>query len=202
MTTKQTLQRQRMEMKPEEPVIDLQIRAYRPPDESVVLALHDNGQVYGSADADCETIVMAMADAALPSRYHVWVAEADGRVIAAIAVARHQEEIAHLLWLCVATDLKYERHVAEQLVRAATAHVREQGCLKLVVHTPLAASQAAGSFHHLGLKFSRERGIGGTHVLEFYMDLYVRPRWRESQSCAVSSGATEAVMGVSRADWQ
>ena len=196
MNASRTLERR--EMMPEEPAIDIEIRAYRPLDGSVVLGLHRNGKAYGHADADCETVVKAMADVPLPSRHHIWVAEADGQIIAAIAVARHQNQTAHLLWLCVAAGLKYERQVAQQMVRAATAHVGEQGCLKLVVHTPLAASQVADFFHRLGFTFSRERGVGGTHVLEFYLDLYVRPHARELRFCAASSGEMEAVRWLSR----
>jgi hypothetical protein len=80
----------------------------------------------------------------------------------------------------LAIDIRaHEWHVAEQLLAAAMAHAWEQGCLKLIVHTPLAASQVAGFIHDLGFTFSRERGVGGAHVLEFYLDLYLRPHPRE-----------------------
>jgi hypothetical protein len=35
-------------------------------------------------------------------------------------------------------------------------------------------------------------------VLEFYLDLYVRPHARESRFCAASSGEAEAVRWLSR----
>jgi N-acetylglutamate synthase-like GNAT family acetyltransferase len=181
MNANRSLKRQEMEMIPEELPVNIEIRSYRPPDGSAIVGLLRNGEVYGHAAADCEIVLRAMADAALASRHHVWVAESDSQVIAAIAVARHQDQIAHLLWICFAADLEHERHVAEQLVGAAMTHVWEQGCLKLVVHTPLAAPQVTGFFHHLGFTFSRERGAGGAHVLEFYLDLYVRPHPRESR---------------------
>jgi hypothetical protein len=69
-----------------------------------------------------------------------------------------------------------------------------------VVHTPLTASQVAGFFHYLGFTFSRERGVGAAHVLEFYLNLYVRPRSRKPRFRAVSSGETQAVMWASRRD--
>lgn len=160
---------------------EILVRTYRPADRSVVRGLHRNVQGFGHAGIDCETVLNAMTDVAKPSRHHVWVAEAEGQVIAATAVARHRDQTAHLLWLRVAAGLEYERYVFERLVRTATAHVREHGCLKLVVHTLLAASQVADFLHHLGFTFSRERGVGGAHVLEFYLDLYMRPHLRESR---------------------
>lgn len=174
-------------MTPEELAIDIRVRAYRSADESVVVWLSRNGHLHGDAKGGPAAVLRSMADASPASRHHVLVAEADGQVIGATAIAPQREPIAHLLWLCIAPDWRAEPLVAERLVETATAHAREHGCLKLVVHTPLAASQVAGFFHHLGFKFSRERGAGGAHVLEFYLDLYVRPH---SRPPATFSGVT------------
>jgi len=168
-----------MEITHEELTIDIRVRAYRPPDESVVVWLHRNGHLHGDPEGDPTAVLRSMADATPASRHHVLVVEADGQVIGATAIAEQPEPIAHLLWLCVAPDWQAERIVAERLVETAAAHAREQGWLKLVVHTPLAASQVASLFYGLGFEFSRERGAGGAHVLEFYLDLYVRPHSRE-----------------------
>jgi GNAT superfamily N-acetyltransferase len=173
-----------MSMMHEEPTIDIRVRAYRCTDEPVVVWLHRNGHLHGDTQGDVTAFLRNMADAS-PASHHVLVVEVDGQVIGATAIANQREPIAHLLWLCIAPDWQAQRVAAERLVKTATAHVREQGCLKLVVHTPLAASQVAGFFHHMGFEFSRERGVGGAHVLEFYMDLYASPASQEPKRQAV-----------------
>jgi N-acetylglutamate synthase-like GNAT family acetyltransferase len=164
-----------MEMMHEELTIDIRVRAYRSADESVVVWLHRNGHLHGDAEGELTAVLRSITDASPASRHHVLVVEVDGQVVGATATARQREPIGHLLWLCIAPDWQAEQIVAERLVETATAHAREQGWLKLVVHTSLAASQVAGFFHHMGFRFSRERGVGGAHVLEFYLDLYVSP---------------------------
>lgn len=159
----------------------VRVRAYRPGDESVVVWLHRNGLLHGDAESDLTAALRSAAHASPRSRHHVLVIEADGKVIGATAIAKQREPIAHLLWLCIAPDWQAERTVIERLVETATAHAQEQGWLKLIVHTSLTASQVAGFFQHMGFRFSRERGGGGEHVLEFYLDLYASPHSRKQR---------------------
>jgi hypothetical protein len=58
----------------------------------------------------------------------------------------------------------------------AIRHAWERGYLKLVVHTHLPPNRPAAFLHDLGFEFSREHSMGTEHVLEFYLNLYERPR--------------------------
>lgn len=109
----------------------------------------------------------------LLSRHHAWIAQSRGEVIAALGLALHETPVAHLLWLGGAPSSDTDRLLARSLVEAATAHARDQGCLKLIVHASLTESQV-GFFEQLGFVFSRQRGVGPDRVLEFYLDLYRR----------------------------
>jgi hypothetical protein len=63
----------------------------------------------------------------------------------------------------------------------AIADAYKRGYLKLVVHTNLPPCRLTVALHDLGFEFSRERSTGGEHVLEFYQNLYERPRPSSSQ---------------------
>ncbi len=168
------LEHQEIEMAAKDLAIDIRVRTYRAADETEVVWLRRNGHLHGDAEGD-PAVALRSAAAGPASCHHVLVVEVDGRIVGATAIARQRELIAHLLWLCIAPDWQSERCVAEHLVERAAATAREHGSLKLVVHTPLAASQVAGFFCRLGFAFHRERTAGSSHVIEFYVDLYARP---------------------------
>jgi hypothetical protein len=63
----------------------------------------------------------------------------------------------------------------------AIRDVWECGCVKLVLHTDLPPNRLTTTFHDLGVEFSRQRALGTEHVLEFYQNLYERPRRLQSR---------------------
>ena len=150
----------------------LLVRASRPSDAPAVRWLRRNGHLHGDAQRDCAALPASGSEAFIASAHNVLVVEVDGRVVGATAIDERCGPIAHLRWLCVSPDWHAQQLVARHLAEAATAHARDRGCLKLVVHTALAASQVADLFESLGFVFSRERVLGGAPVVEFYLNFY------------------------------
>ncbi|MEA2734680.1 MAG: Acetyltransferase domain, partial [Humisphaera sp.] len=64
------------------------------------------------------------------------VAEADGKIVGTIAVVEAAPDIGHLHWLRVDPEWQADLKVARCLARAAAAHARDVGLLKLAVHAP------------------------------------------------------------------
>lgn len=152
------------------------IRTFRPADRSHVSRLYRDGLLDGHLQ-----IVGCAPAHDIEGRYlrrpqdHFWVAECGGEVIGSIAIIA-DEQVAHLHWLRAAPEWQPDGKVTKRLVETATAHAREHGCLKLVFHTPVDAGRATEFFHKLGFEFSRARRQHGRQVLEFYLDLYHRPK--------------------------
>jgi N-acetylglutamate synthase-like GNAT family acetyltransferase len=100
-------------------------------------------------------------------------------VIGTVALAEVSRDVGCLQCLRVAPGWQVDRRVARCLIQAATAHARATGFLKLVVEAPAAIQpQVVSNFRLLGFEFSRSREVGGTNVLEFYLNLYERPQLR------------------------
>jgi hypothetical protein len=89
-------------------------------------------------------------------------------------VIRSSPSLAHLRSLCVAPEFAERHVVASSLAEMAIRDAGERGYLKLVVHTDLPPCQLTTALHDLGFEFSRERSVGGEHLLEFYQNLYER----------------------------
>lgn len=106
----------------------------------------------------------------------MWVAESFGRIVGSAAVIHNDASLAHLRYLCVAPDIADRHVVARRLAETAIRDAYERGYLKLVVHTNSPPSRLTAVLHDLGFEFSRERLMDGEHVLEFYQNLYERPR--------------------------
>jgi N-acetylglutamate synthase-like GNAT family acetyltransferase len=108
---------------------------------------------------------------------HFWVAEAYGEVIGSIAVVKDDKQIAHVRRLRVdpAWKVWHGGEVARFLIQKATQHAREHECLKLVLHTPINDDRAIAFLHQLGFEYSRAREVRGRHLLEFYLNIYIRP---------------------------
>jgi N-acetylglutamate synthase-like GNAT family acetyltransferase len=108
---------------------------------------------------------------------HFWVAEIDGEVIGSIAVLVDEKQIAHVRRLRVDPAWKTWRggEIARVLIQEATHHARQHDCLKLVLHTPVDDDRAIAFLHQLGFEYARTRELRGRHLLEFYLNLYVRP---------------------------
>ncbi len=112
-----------------------------------------------------------------PGREHFWVAEDGDEVIGTVALAEVSRDVGCLQWLRVAPAWQADSRVALRLVQTATAHARAMGFLKLVIEASDAVQpEVVSYFHLLGFEFSRSREVGGTNVLEFYLNLYERPQ--------------------------
>jgi predicted N-acetyltransferase YhbS len=110
-------------------------------------------------------------------RFLVAESTADGRIVGTVAVIEAQPDVGHLHWLRVAPEWQADFKVARALRRAAAEHARGVGLLKLAMHVPPEAEGRVASYvHQLGFELSRTREIDGVHVLEFYLNLYERPK--------------------------
>lgn len=113
------------------------------------------------------------------SHNRLLVAEADGRIIGTLAILEPKRDVGDLQWLRVDPAWQDDLRVPQALARAASEHARDIGLLKLVVHVPdSAVARVAAYYHQLGFQFSRRREEGAVNVLEFYLNLYERPRIR------------------------
>lgn len=115
-------------------------------------------------------------DAVFVGKHHVWVAEAFGRIIGSVTVIRNNDSLAHLTCMCIAPGFAEGTLVARRLAEKAIRDAWDRGYIKLVVHTRLPPNRLAAELHELGFEFSRETSKGGEHMLEFYQNLYERPR--------------------------
>ncbi|MFA9479747.1 GNAT family N-acetyltransferase [Phycisphaerales bacterium AB-hyl4] len=104
------------------------------------------------------------------------VAEADGRIIGALAVIEAKADVGHLHWLRVDPQWQTDLEVAKALIRAAAEHARDVGLLKLAMHAPADVEETVTAhYQQLGFVFSRTREIEDLHVLEYYLNLYEKP---------------------------
>jgi N-acetylglutamate synthase-like GNAT family acetyltransferase len=108
---------------------------------------------------------------------HFWVAHVDSEIIGSIAITEDDKQIAHVRRLRVDPAWKAWRggEVARGLIRTATHHARQHDSLKLVFHTAVNDDQVIVLLHELGFEFARTRELRGKHLLEFYLNLYMRP---------------------------
>jgi ribosomal protein S18 acetylase RimI-like enzyme len=113
---------------------------------------------------------------------HFWVAEIEGEVIGSIAILVDEKQIAHVRRLRVDPAWKtwHGGEIARFLIQEATRHARQHDCLKLVLHTPVDDDRAIAFLHELGFEYARTRELRGRHLLEFYLNIYVRPDRRIS----------------------
>jgi N-acetylglutamate synthase-like GNAT family acetyltransferase len=121
-------------------------------------------------------VLINSVDGAIDGKHQVWVAEAFARIIGSAAVISDSASLAHLRYLCVAPDVTERDVVARTLAETAIRDAWERGYLKLLVHTSSPPDRPAAFLHQLGFEFSREHSSGGERVLEFYLNLYERPR--------------------------
>ena len=149
------------------------VRRFEAKDRSGVMALYAAYSRHGCASGMADLASASFeGDAA---GHQMWVAEAGGRIIGSAAVISHEVRVAHFKNLSVATD-QFDRHrVARGIAKLAVADVWERGYLKLIVHTEAPANRVAADLRDMGFAFSRERDVGGEHVLEFYQNFYELP---------------------------
>ena len=144
--------------------IGLCLRTYHVRDRSDVHRLYHEGLLAG------------IPDPLKRSQDHFWVAEANGEVIGTIAILKDDNQIGHVRRLRVDPFWKLWRggEIARVLIQEATDHAREHDCLKLVLHAPVNDDQAIAFLHQLGFEYSRARELRGRHLLEFYLNIYLR----------------------------
>jgi N-acetylglutamate synthase-like GNAT family acetyltransferase len=164
--------------------IELCLRTYHARDRREVLRLYQHGLLTGVPDPlDPAADLDYIEDVYLKRpQDHFWVAESDGEVIGSIAILVDERQIAHVRRLRVDPGWKtwHGGEVARVLIQEATQHARQHDCLKLVLHTPVDDDRAIAFLHELGFEYARARELRGRHLLEFYLNLYVRPDRRSS----------------------
>jgi N-acetylglutamate synthase-like GNAT family acetyltransferase len=155
------------------------VRTFTQSDAAIVGRLAREGLLPGLAGHYSHQTELIPQAYLAPGREHFWVAEAGDNVVGTVALAEVSPDVGCLQWLRVAPPCQADSLVARRLVQAATAHARAMGLLKLIIEAPAALQpQIVSFFHLLGFEFSRSREVGGTNVLEFYLNLYERPQLR------------------------
>jgi N-acetylglutamate synthase-like GNAT family acetyltransferase len=156
----------------------LTVRPSAPADRPAVERLIAVGVLPGHVDyesREADRIRASLGSAR--DRFLVAEAAEGGPVVGTIAVVEGAPDVGHVHWLRVDPAWQGGLVVARRLVRAAAAHAREVGLLKLAMHAPAGAVERLAPYYQgLGFAFSRAREVGGVHVLEFYLNLYERPR--------------------------
>jgi len=157
----------------------LEVRAYHPSDQRDVDRLYVHGLLAGQLSpndtgADVENIAQAyFAD----ESSHFWVAQVSGAVHGMIGVARdvdhpHTAEIRRLR-----VDPEHQQSpIAARLIETAVAHCKHHGFLKIVLDTRYDPSTALDLFERFGFQHTRTRNMHGKDTLEFYLDLYHKPK--------------------------
>jgi N-acetylglutamate synthase-like GNAT family acetyltransferase len=105
-------------------------------------------------------------------RRHFWVAQAFGDIVGTVAIATEEDGVAHLRRLRVGTRWPDRNMLATTLMETALEHAREQGAIKLALHTPVNQEGALDLMTRHGFQFARMREIHGRNALEFYVTVY------------------------------
>ncbi len=152
------------------------VRAAMPGDRQQVNRLLHEGLLPGHMDyesSEADRIRESLGSA----RDAFFVAEAGGQIVGSIAVVEGRQDVGFIHWLRVAPTWQNGYKIAQRLAEAAATHAREVGLLKLVLHAPNGAEDRVASYYRqMGFEFSRARQRDGRNVLEFYLNLYQRPR--------------------------
>jgi len=170
--------------KPTADGFEVRLRRYEARDWGEVVRLYHYGLLTGTPDFQDTAPDLDRIEEEYLKRPqdHFWVAEVNDRVIGSIAIKEDDKQIAHVRRLRVDPVWKMWQsgEVAKALIQQATQHARQHDCLKLVLHTPIDDDRAIAFLHHLGFEYARTRERRGRHLLEFYVNLYVRTDRSES----------------------
>lgn len=109
-------------------------------------------------------------------RQNAWVAEAEGSIIGIAVVSIESQALARLMYLHVTGDGENHERAAKALAEIAIRDAWDGGYLKLVVHARIPANHVIAYMHDLGFEFARDHSSGRQRVIEFYRNLYERPR--------------------------
>ena len=93
------------------------------------------------------------------------------QVIGTLGVVATKTDVAEMRRLRVTPNFR-RKGIAARLLRAALAHCREQGFLKVLLDARLEQTAAVQLFEREGFQFSRNRESAGMQIREFYLDLY------------------------------
>ncbi len=162
---------------------DVVIRTYRHGDYHAACRLYHTGLLLGQLDAGDDTHDLRHIEQAYLSRpeSHFWVAETGGQVIGTVAVIKDAPLIARVRRLRVDPAWR-DTALPARLLQTAVEFCRTHGYLKVVLDTHLEPAKALRLLDGDGLLHGRSRPVaGGKQVLEFYVDLYRRPRGTERQ---------------------
>lgn len=96
---------------------------------------------------------------------------AHDRVIGMVGVVATKTDVAEMRRLRVTPNFR-RQGIAARLLRAALAHCRDQGFLKVLLDARLEQTAAVQLFEREGFQFSRNRESAGLQIREFYLDLY------------------------------
>ena len=96
---------------------------------------------------------------------------AHDRVIGMVGVVATKTDVAEMRRLRVTPNFR-RQGIAARLLRAALAHCRDQGFLKVLLDARLEQTAAVQLFEREGFQFSRNRETAGVQIREFYLDLY------------------------------
>jgi len=93
------------------------------------------------------------------------------QIIGMIGVVATKTDVAEMRRLRVTPHFR-RQGIAARLLRAALAHCRDQGFLKVLLDARLEETAAIQLFEREGFQFSRNRETSGVQIREFYLDLY------------------------------
>jgi N-acetylglutamate synthase-like GNAT family acetyltransferase len=155
----------------------LSLRTFRESDQAATVELLRTGLLVGHIDPLDAAVELARTECEYLARSkdHFWVAEVNQSVVGTVAVAVDRLGVAYVRRLRVSPACQADSRIANALVRRASDHARENGCLKLIFYTPVNGVRAIEFLRHLGFMFSANRKVTGLSVLEFYFDLYAAP---------------------------
>ncbi|MGA2232993.1 MAG: GNAT family N-acetyltransferase [Tepidisphaeraceae bacterium] len=150
------------------------VRSFKPGDEHHVWRLYREGLLAGHLDpVDPLDDLRNIEDYYLAHpRRHFWVAQAFGDIVGTVAIATEEDGVAHLRRLRVAPRWPDRDMLATTLMETALDHAREQGAIKLALHTPVNQEGALELMTRHGFQFARSRQIHGRDALEFYITVY------------------------------
>ncbi len=150
------------------------VRVAKAADRPNILSLYPHG-LNQAAGTDTLHLISQLINAPDPNPNRFWIAEMDDRLIGCVILSTADSNVAHLFGLCVESASDAREAVLKRLGETAVADAWEAGYLKLVIHTDHPPEKLSGTLHQLSFEFSREAWLDGTHVLEFYQDIYHRP---------------------------
>ena len=150
------------------------IRVATAADRTNILSLYPHG-LNQAAGTDTLHLISQLINSPDSSSNRFWVAEMDDRMIGCVILSTADSNVGHLFGLCVESASDARDAVLKSLGETAVADAWEAGYLKLVIHTDHSPEQLSGTLHQFSFEFSREAWLDGTHVLEFYQDIYHRP---------------------------